>query len=486
MGKFKQEALDLLELVGGKENIASLSHCVTRLRFVLKDEGKANVKEIEKLPTVKGTFTNAGQFQVIIGNEVKTFFDDFVKVSGVKGVSKEEAKKAAQQNMSLLQRIISGLAEIFVPILPAIITGGLILGFRNIIGDMKVFGDGTQALTDLYPVLAEIHSFLWILGEAIFHFLPVAITWSTVKKFGGSEILGIVLGITLVSPQLLNAYGYAAAVQEGTVPFWDFGLFTIDKVGYQAQVIPAMLSGILLSKLELSLRKYIPDVLKMIIIPFVALLVTLLLSYIVIGPVSRVLGDNIALVFNYLLTGPIKLLGAIIFGLLYAPLVITGLHHTFIAVDLQLIANNGGTMIWPLIALSNIAQGSAAVAMLIIYKKNAKLKSVAASAGISAWLGVTEPAMFGVNLKYKYPFYAALIGSASAAVVSILTGVLANSIGIGGLPGFLAIQPQYWVQFIIAMLVAVIVPAALTFVFDKKYSKDCQELVEAKESATMN
>lgn len=477
MGKFRQEALDLLELVGGKDNIASASHCVTRLRFVLKDEkiAKERAKDIEKLPSVKGTFVNAGQFQVIIGNSVQAFYDELIQVSGLKAESKEEVKKAAQKNMSIVQRVIAGLAEIFIPILPAIITGGLILGFRNIIGDLAVFGDGTQILTSLHPILAEIHSFLWILGEAIFHFLPVAVTWSTVKKFGGSEILGIVLGITLVSPQLLNAYGYAEAVQNGSVPFWNFGWFTIDKVGYQAQVIPAMLSGIVLTKIELTLKKYIPDVLKLIVIPFTTLLVTVLLSYIIIGPISRELGNYVAIIFNYLLTGPFKILGAIIFGVAYAPLVITGLHHTFIAVDLQLIAN-GGTMIWPLIALSNIAQGASAVAMLIIYKKNAKIKSIAASAGISAWLGVTEPAMFGINLKYKFPFIAALIGSGCAAVISILSGVLANSIGIGGLPGFLAIQPQYWVPFIIAMVVAVVVPIVLTFIFNKKFGSDIENL----------
>lgn len=214
--------------------------------------------------------------------------------------------------------------------------------------------------------------------------------------------------------------------------------------------------------------------LKLIAIPFITLLTTQLLSYIIIGPISRELGNGIAFVFNSLLTGPFKIVGAIIFGLCYAPLVITGLHHTFLAVDLQLIAN-GGTMIWPLIALSNIAQGSSAVAMLIIYKKNDKIKSIAAPAGLSAWLGVTEPAMFGINLKFKYPFYAAIIGSATAAVVSIVSGVLANSIGIGGLPAFLAIQPKYWVPYIIAMVVAVVVPMVLTFIFYKKFDNGTQQ-----------
>ena len=205
----------------------------------------------------------------------------------------------------------------------------------------------------------------------------------------------------------------------------------------------------------------------MIVVPFVALLVTVLLSYIIIGPVAREIGNGIAFVFTALLTGPFKFFGAIIFGATYAPLVITGLHHTFIAVDLELIAQ-GGTMIWPLIALSNIAQGAAAMAMYYLYRKDSKISSTALSAGISGWLGVTEPAMFGINLRFKYPFIAALIGSAAAAAVSTMSGVLANSIGIGGLPGFLAIQPQYWTMFIIAMGVAVVVPFVLTIIFHKR------------------
>ena len=466
MGKYEKEALDIIRLVGCKENIVSLSHCVTRLRFVLKDESKADKKSLEKLSIVKGVFTNAGQFQVVIGSGVKDVYEEIVKSSNIKVATKEEVKSVAKQNMSFMERLISGFAEIFVPILPAIITGGLILGFRNIIGDLAIFGNGKETLTQLYPVLNEVNSFLWVICEAIFHFLPVAITWSTVKKFGGSEVLGIVLGITLVSPQLLNAYGYAEAATNGTIPFWDFGILTIQKVGYQAQVIPAMLSGIFLAKLETNLRKYIPDTLKMIIIPFIVLIVTVLLSYTIIGPISRTLGDGIAMLFNQLLTGPFKILGAIIFGVFYAPLVITGLHHTFLAVDLQLIST-GGTMIWPLIALSNIAQGSAAMAIFILYKNDEKMKSMSLSSGISAYLGVTEPAMFGVNLKYKYAFYSALIGSATAATVSISTGVLANSIGIGGLPAFLAIQPQYWINYILAMIVATTVPFVLTITFHK-------------------
>lgn len=467
MGKYSKESKKILSLIGGKENLVTASHCVTRLRLVLKDEKAADVKGLEALNIVKGCFSTAGQFQIIIGNEVKDLYKDLMVEAGVSEASKEETKAAAHEKMGTLQKIVGGFAEIFTPLLPVIITGGLILGFRNIIGDLAIFGDGTETLTSMNPKLAELHGFLWILGEAIFHFLPVGVTWSTVKKYGGTEIMGIVLGITLVSPQLMNAYGYSSAAAAGTIPFWDFGFITIQKVGYQAQVIPAMLSGLFLAKMEGFLRKHFSEILKMILLPFLVLLTTVVLSYTVIGPASRELGNYIAAFFNIVLTGPFRYIGAIIFGMFYAPLVITGVHHTFLAVDLQLIAQ-GGTMIWPMVALSNIAQGSAAMAMVMMNRKDEKLKSLALPSAISAWLGVTEPAMFGVNLKYMYPFYAALAGSAVAAVYSTVTGVLANSIGIGGLPAFLAIQPKFWINYIIAMLLAVVVPMVVTYLLSKR------------------
>lgn len=467
MGKYRKEAQEILTLIGGKENIISATHCITRLRLVLKDESIVNTKELDNLSCVKGFFSTAGQFQIIIGNQVKGLYMDFIEVADIKEVSKEEIKKVANEKMNRFQKIIGIFAEIFAPLIPVIIAGGLILGFRNIIGDLAVFGNVHQTLTTIYPKLAELHSFLWILGEAIFHFLPVGVTWSTVKKFGGTDIFGIVLGITLVSPQLMNAYGYATAHATDTVPFWDFGFITIEKVGYQAQVIPAMLSGIFLAKFEIFLRKHLSEILKMILLPFLVLFVTVVLSYLVIGPISRELGNYIALIFNILLTGPFRIIGAILFGMLYAPLVITGLHHTFLAVDLQLIAQ-GGTMIWPMIALSNIAQGSAAVTIALLNRKNEKLKSLSFSSAITAWLGVTEPAMFGVNLKLIYPFYGALIGSAIAAIYCTLSGVLANSIGIGGLPAFLAIQPKFWLNYIIAMTIAFIVPIIATYILSKE------------------
>ncbi|TOG97928.1 PTS trehalose transporter subunit IIBC [Vibrio parahaemolyticus] len=451
----------LIELVGGPDNIASVSHCLTRLRFVLNDTDKAETKQLEALRMVKGCFTNAGQFQVVIGTEVDEVYKVLIELSGKSEASKDESKNAARQNMNIVERGISHLAEIFVPLLPAIITGGLILGFRNVIGDIKMF-DG-QTLTEISQFWATVHSFLWLIGEAIFFFLPVGVCWSTVKKLGGTPILGITLGVTLVSPQLMNAYLIGKQAPE----VWDFGLFVIEKVGYQAQVIPAMLAGIALAFIETRLKRIIPSYLYLVVVPFVSIIVSVILAHSIIGPLGRMLGDGVAFAAKAAMTGDFAMIGSTIFGFLYAPLVITGIHHTTNAVDLQLMQELGGTPIWPLIALSNIAQASAVVGIIIISKKQDE-REISVPAAISAYLGVTEPAMYGINLKYKFPMLSAMIGSACAAAICGSAGVMANGIGVGGLPGILSIQPQFWGIFALAMLVAMVVPAALTLILYKR------------------
>ncbi|EHK0751767.1 PTS trehalose transporter subunit IIBC [Vibrio parahaemolyticus] len=451
----------LIELVGGPDNIASVSHCLTRLRFVLNDTDKADTKQLEALRMVKGCFTNAGQFQVVIGTEVDEVYKVLIELSGKSEASKDESKNAARQNMNIVERGISHLAEIFVPLLPAIITGGLILGFRNVIGDIRMF-DG-QTLTEISQFWATVHSFLWLIGEAIFFFLPVGVCWSTVKKLGGTPILGITLGVTLVSPQLMNAYLIGKQAPE----VWDFGLFVIEKVGYQAQVIPAMLAGMALAFIETHLKRIIPSYLYLVVVPFVSIIVSVILAHSIIGPFGRMLGDGVAFAAKAAMTGDFAMIGSTIFGFLYAPLVITGIHHTTNAVDLQLMQELGGTPIWPLIALSNIAQASAVVGIIIISKKQDE-REISVPAAISAYLGVTEPAMYGINLKYKFPMLSAMIGSACAAAICGSAGVMANGIGVGGLPGILSIQPQFWGIFALAMLVAMVVPAALTLILYKR------------------
>ncbi|MFW2487738.1 PTS system trehalose-specific EIIBC component [Clostridium chromiireducens] len=469
MGKFQNDAKELLKLVGGKENISAVTHCVTRMRFVLNDPSKAGVAEIEKLKSVKGTFTQAGQFQVIIGNEVSVFYNDFIAVSGIDGVSKDAVKDVAKNNMTFIQKLMANIAEIFSPLIPAIIVGGLILGFRNVIGDMKLLEGGTKSLVEVSQFWAGTNSFLWLIGEAIFHFLPVGITWSITKKMGTTQILGIVLGITLVSPQLLNAYSVASTPVD-KIPFWDFGFAHINMIGYQAQVIPAILAGFTLVFLERGARKISPASISMIIVPFFALVPAVLIAHIVIGPIGWAIGAAISKVVYGGLTSSFGMIFAAIFGFLYAPLVITGLHHMTNAIDLQLMAQFGGTSLWPMIALSNIAQGSAVLAMIYLQRKNQEAQEVNVPACISAYLGVTEPAMFGVNLKHGFPFFCGMTGSAIAAIISVGSGVMANSIGVGGLPGILSIKPAFMVIFAISMLVAVVVPFVLTVIVGKRKS----------------
>lgn len=469
MGKFEKEAKDLLDAIGGKENVTAVSHCATRMRFVLGDDKKANVKAIEAIPVVKGTFTNAGQFQVIIGNDVPIFYNDFTAVSGIEGVSKEAAKSAAKSKQNPLQRVMATLAEIFTPIIPALIVGGLILGFRNVLEGVHWSMLDGKTITEVSKFWSGINHFLWLPGEAIFQFLPVGITWSVSRKMGTSQILGIVLGICLVSPQLLNAYSVAStpAAEIAKDWVWDFGFFTVNRVGYQAQVIPALLAGLSLSYLEIFWRKHIPEVVSMIFVPFLSLIPALILAHTVLGPIGWTIGQGLSTVVLEGLTGPVKWLFGAVFGALYAPFVITGLHHMTNAIDTQLVADAGGTGLWPMIALSNIAQGSAVFAYYLMKRHDEREAQISLPATISAYLGVTEPALFGVNVKYVYPFVAGMIGSSIAGLLSVTFNITANAIGIGGLPGILSIQAKYMIPFAGVMLVAILVPMFLTFFFHK-------------------
>ena len=465
MINYNNDVKQLLEYIGGKENIGAVSHCATRMRFVLNNTSLADEDKIKAIKSVKGTFTQAGQFQVIIGNDVANFYNEFTKVAGVEGVSKESVKDAAKSNMNFIQKVMANIAEIFAPLIPAIIVGGLILGFRNIIGEIKMFEDGTKTLIEISQFWAGVHSFLWLIGEAIFHFLPVGITWAVTKKMGTTQILGIVLGITLVSPQLLNAYSVAGAE---SIPYWDFGFAKVNMIGYQAQVIPAILAGFVLVYLERAVRKIVPDSISMILVPFLALVPTVLIAHVVLGPIGWAIGAWVSKIVYGGLTSSFGSIFAAVFGFLYAPLVITGLHHMTNAIDLQLMAEFGGTSLWPMIALSNIAQGSAVLAMIYLQRKNEEAKQISIPACISAYLGVTEPALFGINLKYRFPFLAGMTGSAVAAIVSVSSGVMANSIGVGGIPGFLSIQPKHMLMFAIYMIIAIVVPFILTVVLGKK------------------
>lgn len=467
MSKYSQATLELLKQIGGKENIQAVSHCVTRMRFVLVDATLANIEAIEKIPFVKGTFTQSGQFQVIIGNEVQGFYNEFIRVSGIEGVSKEQVKTSAKGQQTKLQRFLGDLGEIFAPLIPALICGGLILGFRNCINSIKFFENGTKTLIEISQFWNGVNDFTWLIAQAVFHFLPVGIVWSVTKKMGTTQILGIILGITLVSPVLLNAYSVAETAT-ADIPVWNFGFAQIQMIGYQAQVIPAILAGFALVYLERFFRKISPVSISMIFVPFFSLLFSVLLSHIILGPIGWTIGNLISNIVWTGLTSSLNWLFAGIFGFLYAPLVITGLHHMTNAIDTQLASTFNGTILWPMIALSNIAQGSAVLAMIFLQKKNTRAQQIAIPACISCYLGVTEPALFGVNLKYMFPFICGMIGSSIAAIFSVATGTMAASIGVGGIPGILSILPQYMLNFLIAMILAIVVPFILTFIVGKK------------------
>ena len=472
MAKYTEDVRQLLELIGGKENIQAVSHCMTRMRFVLVDEKKADARAIEKIRSVKGTFTQAGQYQVIIGNDVAVFYNEFTAYAGIEGVSKDAVKAAARTNQNPLQKIMSALGEIFAPLIPALICGGLVLGFRNIIGEINFFADGTKSLADISQFWAGTYSFLWLIGEAVFHLLPVGIVWSITKKMGTTQILGIILGLTLVSSQLLNGFSVADTAASD-IPVWDFGFAKVEMIGYQGQVIAAMMAGFVLVYLEKFFKKHCPEVISMIVVPFCSLVPAVIIAHTVVGPIGWKIGDAIAnIVYNGLMS-PFGVAFAGVFGLLYAPVIMTGLHHMTNAIDSQLTNLYDGTILWPMIALSNIAQGSAVLAMSVLQKRNERAQQVNIPACISCYLGVTEPALFGVNLKYGFPLVCGMIGSAIAAMISVGAGVQAFSIGVGGLPGILSIKPAFYLYFLTAMAVAIVVPFVLTMaVGSRKLSKE--------------
>ncbi|MFF2910363.1 PTS system trehalose-specific EIIBC component [Paenibacillus sp. NPDC057934] len=461
----KKSVEEIVRAIGGKDNIEVATHCVTRLRFSLADEEKVDHALLESNDLVKGHFSSQGQFQVVIGpGLVDKVYDEMIAITGGPRSSKEDVKNSAGKKQNPLQRAIKTLADIFIPILPAIVTSGLLLGLNNILTGPGIFFEG-QSLVQVYPEWTGIASIINLIANTAFTFLPALIGWSAVNRFGGSPLLGIVLGLILVHPDLLSAYSYAEASTKGTIPVWNLFGWHIEKIGYQGQVLPVLVSAYILARIEGFLNKRVADSIKLLVVAPVALLITGFLAFTVIGPVTFALGNAITSglvhVFNTL-----PALGGLLYGGLYALLVVTGMQHTFLAVDVQLIGSEGGTFLWPMLALSNIAQGAAALAMMLVLREQ-KAKGLAATSSISAFLGITEPAIFGVNLRYKYPFIFGMIGSAIGGVLLTINHVLASSVGIGGIPGFLSIFPKQWGVFFIGMGIVLVVPFGLTVLYGK-------------------
>ncbi|MFD3257110.1 PTS system trehalose-specific EIIBC component [Paenibacillus lentus] len=455
----------IIEAVGGKDNIEAASHCVTRLRFALVDENKVNSKALDENELVKGQFSTQGQFQVVIGpGLVDQVYNEMIEITGGSRATKDDVKTLASKKQNPLQRAVKTLADIFIPILPAIVMAGLLLGINNILTGPGIFYAG-QSLIDVHPEWADVASIINLIASTAFAFLPVLIGWSAVRQFGGNPLLGIVLGLILVNPDLMSAYQYADAKLAGTVPVWDLFGFAVEKIGYQGQVLPVLVSAYILAKIEKFLNKRVHDSIKLLVVAPVALLVTGFLAFIIVGPITFAIG-------NVLTSGLISIfdsvaaLGGLIYGGLYSLLVITGMHHTFLAVDIQLIGSQGGTFLWPMLALANIAQGAAALAMMFIAKEQ-KAKGLAVTSSISAFLGVTEPAIFGVNVRHRYPFIFGMIGSGIAGLLLAINNVLASSIGVGGIPGFLSIFPNQWGVFFLGMAIVLVIPFTGTLLYGK-------------------
>lgn len=473
---YKQSAKEILQAIGGEENLEAMAHCATRLRLVLKDESIVDEKALGEMDVVKGTFSTGGQYQIIVGSgTVNKVFAELEKLTGKEASTTSEVKDQGNQRMNPLQRFVKMLSDIFVPIIPAIVAGGLLMGLNNILTAPGLFYD-SKSLIEVHDQFKGLAGMINIFANAPFTLLPILIGFSATKRFGGNPFLGAALGMILVHPELMNAYEYPKAMEAGkAIPHWDlFGLH-INQVGYQGQVLPMLAASYILAKLERGLRKVIPTVLDNLLTPLISIFVTAFVTFLFVGPITRTLGywlsDGLTWLYDF--GGAI---GGLIFGFFYAPIVITGMHHSFIAIETQLIADSsqtGGSFIFPIATMSNVAQGAAALAAFLIVKENKKLKGVASAAGISALLGITEPAMFGVNLKLRYPFIGAIIGSALGAAYISLFKVKAIALGTAGLPGFISISAKHqgWLHYGIGMIIAFVAAFAITYILShrKKY-----------------
>ena len=466
MNEYRQTAEAIIAAVGGRDNIAAATHCATRLRMVLKDEAKIDKAAVDAIPLAKGNFLTAGQFQIILGTgTVNKVTAELLDLTGVKQVSTQEAKDLGAAKGNLVQRFVKTLSDIFVPIIPAIVAGGLLMGLNNVLTahDLVIKG---KTLIEAYPQWAGLAEMINTFANAPFVFLPILIAFSATRIFGGNPYLGAVLGMIMVHPDLTNNYALAQATADGTLQYWNIMGFSIAKVGYQGTVLPILVCSWILAKLERGLRRIIPASVDLLLTPLLAITITALLTFTVVGPATRDAGiaftDAIQWLYN-----TAGVLGGAILGGLYAPVVITGMHNSFIPVETQLIAdiaNTGGTFIFPIAAMNNISQGAAAFGALFC-TRDAKLKGVASASGISAVLGITEPAMFGVNLRLRYPFYAALIGTACAAAYITLYHTKAVALGAAGIPGIISIGAQYLTPYIVGMTIAFAITFSLTLIF---------------------
>ncbi|MCT3074926.1 PTS beta-glucoside transporter subunit IIBCA [Leuconostoc citreum] len=453
-----------------KENIIAAAHCATRLRLVVKDVKKIDQKALDNDPDLKGTFNANGQYQIIVGpGDVNGVYDEFVKLTGVKQASTDDLKQIAASSgkQNPLMALIKVLSDIFVPLIPALVAGGLLMALNNILTGAGMFGP--KSLVEMFPQITGLAQMVNLMASAPFAFLPILIGITATRRFGGSEILGAAAGMMLVMPSLINGYSVAEAVASGKMPTWDlFGLH-VAQAGYQGQVLPIIGVAFILANLEKFFHKHLKGAIDFTFTPMLSILITGFVTFIVVGPILRIVSNGITDGLTWLVT-TFGFIGYAIFGSFYSAIVITGLHQSFPAIETQLLANiskTGGDFIFPIAASANVAQGAATFAIYFLAKGNTKLRALSSSAGASAMLGITEPALFGVNLKYKFPFFIALGASGVASLVMGLFHVMSSSLGPAGLIGFIAIPANKWIGFFIAIAISF----ALSFVVTLMYGR---------------
>ena len=439
---YRKCAEEISANIGGGSNVISAAHCATRLRLVIADNSKVNKAALENVDGVKGMFESNGQLQLIIGTgTVNKVYDEFLSVTGVSAASKDDVKKAAASKMPLWKKILKTPGDVFVPILPAIVASGLMMGL-------------VEALAKAIPSFANSgwFGFLDMVANTAFALLPVLVAVSAARVFGGNIFLGAVIGIMMVHPALMNAWTVTPTNQPAV---WDLGIFSISQVGYQGHVIPVILAVLLMSTVEKWLHKHVPEMIDLFVTPLVTVLVTAFATFVVIGPIFSILENWVLKGAEWLVTSTGGI-GALLMGALYPWTVVMGLHHMYNVIEAGMLSGSLGMNIWmPIASAANFAQFGACLAVALKCR-NAKLKSVALPSSLSASLGITEPAIFGVNFRFMKPFIAGVIGGAVGALFGSLTGLGATTYGVTGIPGLLAINniPVYVVELLIASGIA--------------------------------
>ncbi|MDN6491570.1 MAG: sucrose-specific PTS transporter subunit IIBC [Leuconostoc sp.] len=456
----------------GKDNIVAAAHCATRLRLVIKDVKKINQDALDNDSDLKGTFNANGQYQIIVGpGDVNGVYDEFVKITDVEQASTADLKKIAAQSgkRNPLMDLVKVLSDIFVPLIPALVAGGLLMALNNILTGEGMFG--AKSLVEMFPQITGLAEMINLMASAPFAFLPILIGITATRRFGGNEILGAAAGMMLVMPSLVNGYNVAEAVATGKMPTWDLFGLSVAQAGYQGQVLPVIGVAFILANLEKFFHKHLKGAIDFTFTPMLSIILTGFITFIVVGPVLRIVSNGITDSLTWLVT-TFGFIGYGVFGTFYSAIVITGLHQSFPAIETQLLADvakTGGDFIFPIAAASNVAQGAATFAIYFLSKGDEKVRALASSSGASAMLGITEPAMFGVNLKYKFPFFIALGSAGISSLVMGLFQVMSSSLGPAGIIGFIAIPANKWVGFFIAIALSFVIAFTATLAYGRSH-----------------